>query len=1373
MAIAVALVVSAPSIAGAQSTDTWTGTTANWSTGGWTGGNNPPANGDSLIFGSEGSGGTTLNDDLSGLSLANITFNSAPAYIIGGDQFTLTGGVNNNGFSLETFNNAIVLSGANTMTTSFGGGNLTFGGVLSDVAGTPGSIATGGSGTLTLSGANTYTGGTTLNGGTLALGNAAALGTGALTIAGGSLDNASGSALTLSTNNTQNWNSSFAFTGTNSLNLGTGAVTLGAADYVTLGANTLTVGGVISGVAANTLTLNGTGELSLTGANTFAGGLTLQGATLGLGNAAALGTGTFTIQGGAIDNTSGAALTIANAETWNSNFTFVGTNSLTLSGAIALNGTETVTNANTSHALSLTGVVSGAGGMEFTGPGTVNISGADTFTGGVTMQGGLLNIGSATALGANTSALTISSANSVPVSIDNTSGAALTIGNSQNWQSNFTFVGTNNLTVSGAVSLNGTVDLTVAAKTLTVSGVMSGYGQFTPSGPGTMTLSGANTYGGTTTLTSGSPLNLNNATALGTSNFIINGGTFDNTSGAAITFGNYNSQNWNSSFTFNGSNSLNTGSGEVTLGITPTVTVAANTLTIGGEITDNSLGYGLTKAGAGALVLSGVGAYGGVSTVNAGTLEFTTESSLYNNVNTNWTASNIVVNSGATLALGVGTGQFTASDVQTISAIGSATGGFLGGSYLGLDTSAGAFVYGNVIADTNGGANSLGLVKLGANELTLSGANTYSGGTILNAGTLGIGNATALGAGPLTISGGTSIDNTSGAALTLANNNAQVWNGNFTYLGTNALNMGTGAVTLGANVTIAVNGNTLTEGGAISGAYGLTFINGGTIVLSGANTYTGGTVMNVGNLSISADNNLGAAPATAATNLTLTGGTLDATGTFTLAATRNVLLNENAPINVSNGNTLTIAGVIGDGGKGYGVTAEGSGGTLVLAGANTYSGVNTVQGGSTLSISADNNLGAVPVAAKTDIQLNGGTLEATSSFTLSANRQIYMTNTGGNAINVTSGNTLTYGGSIAAVGNNQILQVSGAGTLDLTGVSNLGNTHLYFGAGTTIIDSGAAVTTTSSYNDMLNNTTGGTSAALTVQGTGSFTSYQSTAGTYDFILVDNGQAGTGTLNISGAATFSVGDLYLAKGNASAIGIVNQSGGTVSTINLQFGNTGATSTYNLTGGVLQTPAITVGSGASAFNLNGGTIQATGPLNWANAGSMTASIGAAGATVNPGGYAVTIGQNLTSGVVSGSDGGLTVAGTGSLTLSGADTYNGPTTVSSGTLALAQGGSLATSAVSVASGATLQIDGASASSAYSLASGSLTVNGGLTFADQSGARHGAEHIGPHLRRRQLAHAECLGLGRRFDHKLGRIDARRRHDDQSYRLGTGPRLL
>ena len=130
------------------------------------------------------------------------------------------------------------------------------------------------------------------------------------------------------------------------------------------------------------------------------------------------------------------------------------------------------------------------------------------------------------------------------------------------------------------------------------------------------------------------------------------------------------------------------------------------------------------------------------------------------------------------------------------------------------------------------------LTKSGAGILTLAGANSFSGVT-LSVGQLNINNAGALGTGTFTISGGgkdvVKIDNTSGSPITLSTNNPLALSGSITFYRSSGLNLGTGAVTLGAGLTIYGNGATsvpLTIGGNIaSTSNGLILIRGATVIL--------------------------------------------------------------------------------------------------------------------------------------------------------------------------------------------------------------------------------------------------------------------------------------------------------------------------------------------------------------------------------------------------------------------------------------------------------------------------------------------------------------------------------------------------------------
>ena len=137
----------------------------------------------------------------------------------------------------------------------------------------------------------------------------------------------------------------------------------------------------------------------------------------------------------------------------------------------------------------------------------------------------------------------------------------------------------------------------------------------------------------------------------------------------------------------------------------------------------------------------------------------------------------------------------------------------------------------------NIGSSNNSLTKTGTGALTLSGANSHTGGTTLSNGTLNINNASALGTGTFTIASGTTIDNTSGSSITNSNNNTRTWNGGFNFTGSNSLDLGVGSVALNASSNIAVAANILTVGDHLRDGYGLTKSDAGTLTLSGANTY--------------------------------------------------------------------------------------------------------------------------------------------------------------------------------------------------------------------------------------------------------------------------------------------------------------------------------------------------------------------------------------------------------------------------------------------------------------------------------------------------------------------------------------------------------
>jgi autotransporter-associated beta strand protein len=184
-----------------------------------------------------------------------------------------------------------------------------------------------------------------------------------------------------------------------------------------------------------------------------------------------------------------------------------------------------------------------------------------------------------------------------------------------------------------------------------------------------------------------------------------------------------------------------------------------------------------------------------------------------------------------------------------------------------------------IIAGTGGITGSGVLQLLGSGTVTLNGTNSYNGGTVVNSGQLNINNGgdaingTAIGTGPLTINAGATIDNTSGADVTLQTNILQYWNGNFTYLGSsNSFNTGLGDVTLGSSLSIAVNSNTFTIGNSISDNglnYALTKTGNGTLTLPTTNAFSGGLTLSSGQL------NLGDTYAAGSGMFTIHGGAID------------------------------------------------------------------------------------------------------------------------------------------------------------------------------------------------------------------------------------------------------------------------------------------------------------------------------------------------------------------------------------------------------------------------------------------------------------------------------------------------------------------
>ncbi len=554
--------------------------------------------------------------------------------------------------------------------------------------------------------------------------------------------------------------------------------------------------------------------------------------------------------------------------------------------------------------------------------------------------------------------------------------------------------GQNSLIVAWRAPLGGKM-LTLAGGGNTLfSAVISGSGGLIVNGPGALTLSGSNTYSDGTALFGGL-LNLSSAASIGTGVWTINGGTLDNTRGTPMTLSN-NPQTWNGDFTFLGTSNLGLGSGTVNLANPVRLTVNSSALTVGGAISGSG---GLTKAGTGTLVLAGNNSYGGATTVASGTLQM---------------AQNDAIPTNTALAVN------GLLDLNTYSATvdGLSGGGtivtFAGGSpLLTVGNAGGSGTFSGVIS------GKVALAKTGSGTLILSGSNTHFG-TTLSAGLLGFNNAAAIGTGLFSINGGT-LDNSSGAAITNANNNAQGWNGDFTFLGTNNLNLGSGAVNLPNSVNVTTIASTLTVGGAISGPGSLTKSGSGQLVLSGNNTYSGATTVAGGNLQLGRN-----AALPASTGLTVD-GMLDM-NTYSAAVDS---LNGGGTITSNGGTPLLTVGNAGGSGNFSGTItgpialAKTGAGALTLSGSSSYSGGTTVSQG-TLNITGAIGGGTVLI--------NGGAVLAGSGTVQSS-----ITGNAGSAI-VATGN-LALGDSTSYTGFNHagtLMVGANLVTLKSAGFANLG-----------------------------------------------------------------------------------------------------------------------------------------------------------------------------------------------------------------------------------------------------------------------------------------------------------------------------------------------
>lgn len=240
---------------------------------------------------------------------------------------------------------------------------------------------------------------------------------------------------------------------------------------------TATTPGRITG--GTVLIKSGSGQLTITNANDYSGGTTLNGGTINLGHNSALGTGRLTVNGGKIRSDSTTARTLSVATTVNGNYT--------LEAETGLYGN-----------LTLSGSISGSGSVTKTGSGVLDLSASNAFTGGFHHNEGTLRVNNNNALGAANAPVTL--AHGVTLSTTTTSGRTLThvfdvLGDLNLGQSTG---GTAVLTLAGWMNLGGANRTITTITNATISAVVTN-GGITKLGTANLTLSGNNLYTGDTT----------------------------------------------------------------------------------------------------------------------------------------------------------------------------------------------------------------------------------------------------------------------------------------------------------------------------------------------------------------------------------------------------------------------------------------------------------------------------------------------------------------------------------------------------------------------------------------------------------------------------------------------------------------------------------------------------------------------------------------------------------------------------------------------------------------------------------------------------------------------------------------------------------
>ncbi len=862
---------------------------------------------------------------------------------------------------------------------------------------------------------------------------------------------------------------------------------------------------------------------------------------------------------------------------------------------------------------------------------------------------------------------------------------------------------------------------------LNINVPINGGSRFSKTGGGILVLGASNGYGGATTITqgilrvglagaipdasnitvgSGATLDLNSISETVGADLTLYDGVVSSAGTPTLTL-----SGANSSVTYLGTNgggtisvsrlNLGTAAGTGTFNVADGA--AANDLTISSIVRDGTGAHGITKTGAGKLLLSGLNTFTGPIAINGGTLVAGTINATATAAQPLGSSNSAISLNGGTLELAglagdtlnrpitIGAGGGTIRATVTGLIIGVGSGGVAGAGFpITFDASTNN---GNIIVDSVVSGVGTTVTKIGIGNWTPTAQNTYTGNTVINQGGIQYSSPGNLGALANTI----------------------VFNG--TTLGP------TVGLSEPRNATINAGGATLetkqltTFTGVFSGTGGLTKTQTGSVTLTNNHTYTGPTDVNAGTLAVNGS-------LAAASNVTLRGGTLGGLGSINGSVTL-----RSGAINLGSGGTilgnLNVYGPTGGSWSGQG---------SVASPVNVYSGQLTLGASGNLTASGGVNVNGGTLAGAGTITGNV-TMASTEIYTSATNFSAGANITGNLTINGTSqgaewngqgavagtttvsAKTLYVNGTLGGAGSLTLASgtnLKGLGTINktitLSGNNRLGShSRLYKAPGTTTVQTGTLTINSpvvwGSPSLFINagavSTTGDTiSGDLTIQ-----------ASPVVIYTVPNPDVITdpyhGTLTGTGTATItSTGFL---SGQGLVAKPVSLQGGTINFSSAgSLGPVGTiSSNMNVTGGTWAgigsvTGPVTVG-GPGTFVIGPGA-NLTASSDMTVSGGSFAS-GDANSTING---SLTYSSNVPStwgGNITGAGEVLNVNNGATLTLTGINAYTGQTNINDGVLVLTANNQLATSAI--VTGITVVTPGVSGHG------GSLRLSSGIDYS------------------------------------------------------------